>query len=163
MYGQREVIISSLQLLLAYLAQSQWGASQFSSVQSLSRVRLFATPWDCSASGFPVHHQLQSLLKIMSIESVMPSNHLTLCHSLRSSPASGSLPMSWLFPSGGQSIGSSASVLPMKIQGWFPLGLTGLISLQSKGLSRVFSSTTIRKHQFFGSQSSLWFNSHVQI
>ena len=82
MYGQREVIISSLQLLLAYLAQSQWGASQFSSVQSLSRVRLFATPWDCSASGFPVHHQLQSLLKIMSIESVMPSNHLILCQPL---------------------------------------------------------------------------------
>ena len=82
MYGQREVIISSLQLLLAYLAQSQWGASQFSSVQSLSRVRLFATPWDCSASGFPVHHQLQSLLKIMSIESVILFNYLIFCHPL---------------------------------------------------------------------------------
>ena len=56
---------------------------------------------------------------------------------------------------------ASASVLPMNIQGWFPLGLTGLISLQSKGLSRVFSSTTVSKHQFFGAQPSLWFNSHI--
>ena len=78
---------------------------------------------------------------------------------LQSFPASGSFPMSWLFASGGQSIGAaaSASVLPRNIQGWFPLGLTGWISLQSKGLSRVFSSTTVRKHQFFGTQPSLWF------
>ena len=69
--------------------------------------------------------------------------------------------MSWLFASGGQSIGISAStsVLPMNIQGWFPLRLTGLISLLSKGFSRVFSSTTVRKHQFFSAQSSLWPNS----
>ena len=64
-------------------------------------------------------------------------------------PASGSFPMSWLFTSGGQSIGTSASVLPMNIQGWLPLGLTGLISLQSKGFSRVFSNTTVQKNQFF--------------
>ena len=72
----------------------------------------------------------------------------------QSFPASGSFPMSWLFASGGRSIGASAaaSVLPMNIQGWFPSGLTGLISLQSKGLSRVFSSTTIWKHQFFSTQ-----------
>ena len=71
---------------------------------------------------------------------------------LQSFPASGSFPVSWLFTSGGQSIGTSAlaSVLPMNIQGWFPLGLIGLISLLSKGLSRVFSSTTFWKHQFFG-------------
>ena len=71
---------------------------------------------------------------------------------LQSFPASGSFPMSWLFASGGQSIGASASalVLPMNIQGWFPFGLTGLISLLSKGLSRVFSNTTVWKHQFFG-------------
>ena len=68
----------------------------------------------------------------------------------QSFPASGSLPMSQLFSSGGQGIGASASVLPMNIQGWFPLGLTSLISLLSKGLSRVFSSTTAQKHQFFG-------------
>ena len=78
-------------------------------------------------------------------------------------PASGSFPLSQLFPWGGQSIGASASasVLPMNIQGWFPLELTGLISLQSKGLSRVFSSTTVQKHQFFGTQPSLWSNSHI--
>ena len=73
----------------------------------------------------------------------------------QSFPASGSFLMSWLFVSGGQSIGASASVLPMNIQDWFPLGLTGLISLQSKRLSRVFSNTTVQKHQFFGTQPSL--------
>ena len=78
-------------------------------------------------------------------------------------PESGSFPMSWLFASGGQRIGGSgsASVLPMNIQGWFPLGLTGLISLLSRGLSSVFSSTTVIKHQFFSTQSSLWSNSHI--
>ena len=76
---------------------------------------------------------------------------------LQSFPASGSFPMSQLFVSGGQSIGASVSVLPMNIQGWFPLGLTGWISLQSKGLSRVFSNTTIPKHQFFGAPNSLLF------
>ena len=76
-------------------------------------------------------------------------------------PTSGSFPMNWLFASGSQSIRASASVLPMNIQGWFPLGLTGLISLLSKGLSRVFSSTTIQKHQFFSVQLSLWSSSHI--
>ena len=78
-------------------------------------------------------------------------------------PASGSFPMSWFFTSGSQRIGASASasVLPMNIQDWFPLGWTGLISLQSKGLSRVFSSTTIWKHQFFVAQPSSWSNSHI--
>jgi len=95
----------------------------------------------------------------------MPSNHLILCQRFllcpQSFPASGSFPVSQLFTSGGQSIGASASAsgLPMDIQGWFPLGLTGLISLQSKGLSRVFSSTTVQKHQFFGAQPSLWSSS----
>ena len=78
-------------------------------------------------------------------------------------PASGSFPKSQLFTSGSQSIGAStsASVLPMNIQGWFPLGLTGLISLKFKGLSRIFSSTTVWKHQFLGTQPSLWSNSHI--
>ena len=78
-------------------------------------------------------------------------------------PASGSFPMSQLFASGGQSIGISASalVLPMNIQDWFPLGLTALISLQAKGLSRVFSNTTVQKHQFFGAQLSSQSNSHI--
>ena len=82
---------------------------------------------------------------------------------LQSFPASGSFPVSWVFPSGGQSIAptASASVLPMSLQGWLPLGLTGLISLLSEGLSRVFSNTTVQRHQFFGAQSSIWPNSHI--
>ena len=82
---------------------------------------------------------------------------------LQSFPASGSSPMSPLFTWGSQSIGvsASASFLPMNIQDWFPLELTGWISLQSKGLSRVFSSTTVQKHQFFSAQLSLWSNSHI--
>ena len=75
--------------------------------------------------------------------------------------ASGSFPVSRLFQSDGQSIGASSSVLLMNIQGWFPLRLTGLISLLSKGLSRIFSSTTIWKYQFFSAQPSLWSNSHI--
>ena len=78
-------------------------------------------------------------------------------------PALGSFPMSQFFASGDQSIGvsASASVLPMNIQDWFPLGWTGWISLQPKGLSRVFSDTTVQKHQFFSAQPSLWSNSHI--
>ena len=81
----------------------------------------------------------------------------------QSFPALGSFPVSQFFASGGQSIGASASasVLPMNIQGWFPLGWTGWISLQSKGLSRVFSNTTVQKHQFFGAQLSSESNSHI--
>ena len=83
---------------------------------------------------------------------------------LQSFPASGSFQMSQFFPSGGQSTGvsTSASVLPMNIQDWFPLGWTGWIALQSKGLSRVFSSTTVQKHQFFGAQLSLQSNFHIR-
>ena len=94
----------------------------------------------------------------MSIESVVPSNHLIFCCPLllhlRSFPALGSFQMSQFFASGGQSIGvsASASVLPMNIQDRFPLGWTGWISLLSKGLSRVFSNTTVQKHQFFNTQ-----------
>ena len=78
-------------------------------------------------------------------------------------PGSGTFPKSQFFTSGGQRVGASASasVLPMNIQGWLPLGLTGLISLLSKGISRVFSSTTIQNHQFFGAQPSLWSSSHI--
>ena len=82
----------------------------------------------------------------------------------QSFPALGSFPRNQFFASSGQSIGTSASasVLPMSVQGWFPLGWTGLISLLTKGLSRIFSNTTIRKHQFFSTQLSLWSNSHIQ-
>ena len=91
------------------------------------------------------------------------SSVIIFSSSLQSFPATGSFPMSQLFASGGQSIGvsTSASVLPMNIQDWFPLGWTGWSSLQSKGLSRVFSNTTVQKHQFFGAQLSLWSNSHI--
>ena len=131
------------------------------SVQSLSHVWLFATPWTAARQASLSSTNSWSLLKLMSIESVMPSNHLTsgipFSSCLQSFPASGSFPMSQFFESGGQSIGASASpsVLPMNIQDWFPLGLTGLISFLSKGLSRVFSSTTVQKHQFFRAQLSL--------
>ena len=110
-----------------------------------------------------------SWLKLMSIELVMPSNSLILyCLLLLPPsifPASGSFPMSHLFASGSQNFGAlaSASVLPMNIQDWFPLGLTGLISLLSKGLSRVFTSTTVWKQQFFSAQPSLWSNSHISM
>ena len=90
-----------------------------------------------------------------------PVTHFCSCPP--SFPALGSFAVSWLFALSGQSIGASASasVLSMNIQGWFPLGLTGLISLLSRRLSRVFSNTTVQKHHFFGAQPSLWFNSHI--
>ena len=120
-----------------------------------------ASPWTaaCQASLSSISW---SLLKHRSIESVMPSNHLILCCPLLLLPSI--FPMSQLFASGGQSIRVSAlaSVLPVNIQGWFSLRLTGWISLQSKGLSRVFSSTTVQKHQFFGAQPSLRSNSHIR-
>ena len=93
------------------------------------------------------------VLRFISIELVMLSNHHIPCHSLlllpSIFPSIRVFPMNWLLASGAQSMGASASVLPMNIQGWFPLGLSGLISLQSRGISRVFSRTTIWKYQFF--------------
>ena len=122
---------------------------------------------DCSIPGYPSVTNSQSLLKLMSIESVTPSNHLILCHPLLSSclqsfRVSGSFLLSQSFTSSDQTIGVSAlaSVFPVNIQDWFPLGWTGWI-LQSKWLSRVFSNTTVQKHQFFGAQLSLWSNSHI--
>ena len=93
----------------------------------------------------------------------MQYNHLILCHPLLllSFSASGSFPESRLFTSGGESTGASASVFTMSIQGWFPLGLTGLISLLSKGLSRFFSSTRVQKHHFFDALPFLWSNYHI--
>ena len=135
-------------------------------VQLLSHVQLFANPWTAACQASLSFTISQSLLKLMSIESVMPSNissSVVLFFScLQSFPASGSFLMSWLFILDGQSIGASvsASVLPMNIQDWFPLGLTSLILLQFKWLSRVFSNTTVQKHQFFNTQPSLWSNSH---
>ena len=138
----------------------------FSSVQSLSHVRPFATPWTTARQAslsitdsglYPNSRPLSGWCHPNISSSVIP---FSSC--LQSLPASGSFQMSQLFTSGGQSIGVSAStsVLPMNTQDW-SLGWTGWISLQSKGLSRVFSNTTVQKHQFFGAQLSLWSNSHI--
>ena len=141
--------------------------TRFSSVQLLSRVRLFATPWTTARQDSLSITSSRSPPKPMSIESVMPSNHLIFCRPFssypQSFPASGSFQMSQLLAWDGQRIGVSAStsVLPMNTQDWSPLGWTGWISLQSKGLSRVFSNTTVQKHQFFSVQLSSQSNSHI--
>ena len=139
----------------------------FSLVQLLSCVQLFATQRITACQASLSITNSWSLLKLMSIESVMPSNHLILCcpfilppsifPSIRVFSNESVLPIRW--PRIG--VSASASVLPMNIQDWFPLRLTGWISLQSKGLSRVFSNTTAQKHQFFGAQLSLKSNSHI--
>ena len=115
-----------------------------------------ATQWTVACQASPSFTTSGSLLKLMSIESVMPPNHLILCHPslcscLQSFPASGYFPMSQLLASGSQSTGASVlvSVFPVNIQSWFSLGLTDLISLQSKGLSKVIFSTTVQKYQFY--------------
>ena len=136
-------------------------------VQSLSHILHFATPWTAAHQASMPFTISWNLFKLIFIELVMPSNHLILCHHLLLLPS--------IFPSTGIPFNelafcirwskylsfSLASVLPVNIQGWFPLRLTGLIFLQSKRLLRVFSSTTILKHQFFGAQPSLWSNSHI--
>ena len=137
-----------------------------SSVQSLSHVWLFATPWIAARQASLSITNSRSSLRLMSVKSVMPSSHLILCHPLLllhpTLPASESFLMSQLFAWGGQSIGvlALAWFLPKNIQDWSPLGRTGWISLQSKGLSGVFSNTTLQKHQFFGAQLSSQSNSH---
>ena len=136
-------------------------------VQSLSHVWLFVTPWTAACQASLSFTISWSLLKLMSIESMMLSNHLNLCRSPLLLPS--------VFPSfkvfSNESVlcirwteywsSGSASVLPMNIQDWFPLGWTGWTSLQSKGLSGVFSNTTLQKHQFSGAQLSSPSNSHI--
>ena len=113
------------------------------------------SPWVCSNSGSLSKWSHPTISSSVAPFSSCPTSFAT----------SGSFPMSWLFLSVGQSFGASAStsVLPMNIQGWFSLGLTPLISLLSKGLSRISSSTTVQKHQFLDTQPSLWFNSYIRI
>ena len=138
---------------------------RFSSVTQLCLP--LCEPMDCSTPGFPVHHQLPELTQthVHWVGDAIQSSHPLLSpfsSSLQSFSASGSFPMSWLLVSGGQSIEASALVLSMNIQDWFPLGWTGLVCLQSKGLSRVFSNTIFGKHQFYGAaQLSLWSNSPI--
>ena len=155
-----KIVVTELQVF-PWCHCSWWASVQFSSVRSLSCVQLFATPWTAARQASLSIIKSWSLFKLMSIELVMPSSHLILCRPLLPPsifPSIGSFPMSQFFASRGQSIGisASASVFPMNIQDWFPLGWTGLISLQSKGLSRVFSNTTVQKHQFIGVQLSLY-------
>ena len=140
---------------------------QFSLVQLLSHVWLFATPWIAAHQASLSITNSRSSPKLMSIESVMPSSHLILCcpllllppipPSIRVFSNESTLGMRW------QSTGVSAlaSFLPKNTQGWSPLEWTGWISLQSKGLSRVFPNTTVQKHQFFGTQPSSQSNSHI--
>ena len=138
---------------------------QFSSVAQ--SYLTFCDPMDCNTSGFPVHHQHPELTQTHVHwigDAIQPSSSVVPFSScFQSFPASGSFQMSQFFPSGGQSIGvsASASVLPTSIQDWFHLGWTSWISLQSKGLSRVFSNTTVQKHQFFDAQLSSWSNFHI--
>ena len=136
-------------------------------VQLLSSVWLFMTPWTAASPASLSFTVSQSLLKPLSDESMMPCNHLLLCDS--SSPSalnisqSGSFPVSWFLASGGQSIGASgsASGLPVSVQRSHASGLTGFISLQHSGLTRVFATTTVQKQQFFGAQPSLWSSPHI--
>ena len=138
-------------------------------VQLLSRVQPFVTPWTAACQASLSFTISQSLLKLLPIELVMPSNHLVLCCPLlllpSTFPSIRFFSNELLFTSGGQSIGAlaSASVLPVNIQDWSPLGWTGWISLQSKELSRVFSNITVQKHQFCSTQPSLWSNSHIHM
>ena len=119
----------------------------------LSHVWLFATPWTAAHQAFLSITKSRSLLKLMSIKwwchLIISSSVIAFSSWRQSFPASGSFPMSWFFASGSQSIGASASasVFPMNIQDWFPFRLTGWISLQSTGLSRVFSNSAVEKHQ----------------
>ena len=140
---------------------------KFSSVQLLSHVQLFATPWTAAWQAYLSITNSWSLLKLMSMETVMQSNHLILCHPL--------LFLASIFPS--IMVFSKESVLCIRwpkywsfsfsispsneYSGLFSFGLTGLTSLKSMGLSSVFSNTTIQKHEFFGTQLSLWFTSHI--
>jgi len=134
-----------------------YAQSQF----SCSVVSNFATPWDAARWASLAITNTQNSFKLISTELVMPSNHLILCcpfsSHFQSFLASRSFPLSQFFASGGQSIGVSAwaSVLPVNIQDWFPLVCTGWISLQSKGLSRIFSNTTAQKHPCFSTKLSL--------
>ena len=138
-----------------------------SSVQSLSCVRLFATPCIAACQASLSITISRSSLRLTFIKSVIPSTHsssvVPFSSCPQSLPASESFPMSQLFASGGQSAGVSAlaSFLPKKSQDWSPSGWTGWIPLQSKGLSRVFSNTTVQKHQFFSTQLSSPSNSHI--
>ena len=153
-------------LLKLWIGLNCWSIS-FSSVQSLSPVQLFATPLIAARQASLSISNSRSSIRLTSLSwwynPAISSSVISFSFCPQSLPASESLPMSQLFAWGGQSTGvaASASVLPMNTQDWFPLGWTGWISLQSKGLSRVFSHTTVQKHQFFSAQLSSQSNFHI--
>ena len=148
---------------------SNYNLVQFSSLQLLSHVWLFATPWITACQASLSITNSWSSLKLTSIELVIPSSHLILCHPLfllpPIPPCIRVFSSESIFTWGGQSIGVSASTsfLPKNTQDWSPLGWTGWIPLQCKGLSRVFSNTTVQKHQLFSTQLSSQSNSHIHM
>ena len=153
-------------ILKTFLLKSRY--LQFSSVQLVSCVQIFATPWIAARQASLSITNSRSSLRLASIKSVMPSSHLILCRPLLLLPPIPpeweSFPMSQLFTRGGQSTGvsASASFLPKNTQDWSK-EWTGWISFLSKGLSRVFSNTTAQRHQFFSAQLSSQSNSHIHI
>ena len=176
-HGQGEKVnrsIDSNQLLKPCVIWAQFSSVQVAqSCPTLCRTKRQDTP---GTPGFTVHQlsincpslssnswSLHSLMSHWWCHPTILSSAILFSSCLQSFPESGSFLMSQFFTSDGQSIGASASgsILPMNIQGWFSLELTGLFSLPSKGLSRVFSNTTVQKHLFFGTQLSLWSNSHI--
>ena len=161
------VQLSSAQLSSAQLSSVQLSSFQFSSAQSLSRVRLFAIPWVAARQASLFITNSRSLLRLMPLESVMPSSHLILCPpllllppippSIRVFSNESTLHMRWP-----NYWSFSFSISPSNEHpDWSPSGWTGWISLQSKGLSRVFSNTTVQNHQFFSAQLSSQSNSHI--
>ena len=144
-----------------YPHPSNLGPHQFSSVTQSCPT--FCDPMVYSMPDFSVHHQLPEFIQTRWCHATISSSVVPYSSCPQSFPASGSFQMSQLFAAGGQSIRASAStsVLPMNTQVWFPLGWTGWISFQSKGLSRVFSNTTVQKHQFFCTQLSSESNSLI--
>ena len=134
---------------------------------SVARCPTLFGPMNCSTPSFPVHHQLPEFIQThvhRVSDAIQPSHPLPSPSPLSPNPSQHqSFPMSQLFSWGGQStrVSASASFLPKNTQDWFPLGCAGWISLQSRGLSRVFSNTTVQKHQFFGAQLSSQSNSHI--
>ena len=154
--------LPSVQNTVSNFTQNSWGGCYCSLTKACLTLR---NPMDCRTPGFPVLHYLLEFAQthVHWVSDAISSSVVPFSSCLQSFPSSGSFPTSWFFTSGGQSIRTldSASVLPMNIQDWFPLGWIGWISLQSKVFSRVFSSTTVQKHQFFSGQLSLWSNSHI--
>ena len=144
-----------------------WWASSVQFISVAQSCLTLGDPMDCSTPGLPVHHQLLEITQThvhWVSDVIQPSHPLSSPSSSTFSHAQYQGLFQWVsFSSGGQSVGVSASesVLPKNVQNWFPLGWTGWISLLSKGLSRVFSNTTVQKHQFFGTQLSSQSNSHI--